>query len=99
MLVGISCGLVSTVGFHLIVRENSSSEDEDETNTSNEKTPPSNKISIKSWLVNPSLYFVGSVYMATRLYLNLTQAYIPFYLQVSAGNNHHKLTNIHPFQL
>ena len=91
MLVGISCGLVSTVGFHLIVRENSSSEDEDETNTSNEKSPPSNKISIKSWLVNPSLYFVGSVYMATRLYLNLTQAYIPFYLQVSAGSNHHKL--------
>ena len=91
MLVGISCGLASTVGFHIIVRENKlAEEDEDETNTSNEKTPPSNKISIKSWLVNPSLYFVGSVYMATRLYLNLTQAYIPFYLQVS-GNNQHKL--------
>ena len=90
MLVGISCGLVATTGFHIIVKENTSSTDEDETNISNEKTPPSNKISIRSWLVNPSLYFVGSVYMATRLYLNLTQAYIPFYLQVS-GNNQHKL--------
>ena len=35
------------------------------------------------WLLNPSLYFVACVYMATRLYVNLTQAYIPFYLQVT----------------
>ena len=28
---------------------------------------------------------VGGVYMATRLFLNLCQAYIPFYLQDSLG--------------
>lgn len=34
------------------------------------------------WFREPQLYQVAGVYMATRLFVNLSQAYIPLYLQV-----------------
>ena len=79
MIVGVSCGGVATLCFHLIVREDSS-----EVRVSEEKSGEegSKNPGVVSWLLNPNLYFVACVYMATRLYVNLTQAYIPFYLQV-----------------
>merc|ERR1711936_833644 len=39
--------------------------------------------SIMWWLKLPSLYLVALVYMATRLFLNISQSYIPFYIQDS----------------
>jgi len=39
--------------------------------------------SITWWLKLPSLYLVALVYMATRLFLNISQSYIPFYIQDS----------------
>merc|ERR1712037_953300 len=39
--------------------------------------------SITWWLRLPSLYLVALVYMATRLFLNISQSYIPFYIQDS----------------
>ena len=79
MIVGVSCGGLATLCFHLIVREDSS-----EVRVSEEKSGEegSKNPGVVSWLLNPNLYFVACVYMATRLYVNLTQAYIPFYLQV-----------------
>ena len=79
MIVGVSCGGLATLCFHLIVREDSS-----EVRLSEEKSGEegSKNPGVVSWLLNPNLYFVACVYMATRLYVNLTQAYIPFYLQV-----------------
>ena len=75
MIVGVSCGGVATLCFHLLVREDSA-----EVRASEEKK--CENPGVVSWLLNPHLYFVACVYMATRLYVNLTQAYIPFYLQV-----------------
>ena len=37
----------------------------------------------KDWFKEPQFYQVAAVYMATRLFVNLSQAYIPLYLQES----------------
>ena len=47
-----------------------------------ESKPAVPKISVFSWLKNPQLYLVGAIYMSTRLFVNLSRAYGPFYLQV-----------------
>ena len=78
MIVGVSCGGLATLCFHLIVREDSSGTRVNE----EEKGGADSNPGVLTWLLNPNLYFVACVYMATRLYVNLTQAYIPFYLQV-----------------
>ena len=39
-------------------------------------------MNVKDWLKEPQFYQVAGVYMSTRLFVNLTQAYIPLYLQV-----------------
>ena len=79
MLVGVSCGLLATISFHLIVSEAGRGGDTEEAAHQQQ----GGGAGVWRWLLNPSLYFVACVYMATRLYVNLTQAYIPFYLQVT----------------
>ena len=79
MLVGISVGLTASVGFHLIVREGGGRTQCESSEETGQKT------GILYWLMRPSVYFVGCVYMATRLFVNLTQAYVPFYLQDSVN--------------
>lgn len=37
----------------------------------------------KDWLKNPLFWKIGTVYMSCRLYFNLTQIYMPLYLQFS----------------
>ena len=81
MLVGISCGLAATLSFHLIVREQSRNNDDEIALATKSDSPIVKNPSLVSWLLNPKLYFVACVYMATRLFVNLTQSYIPFYLQ------------------
>ena len=39
-------------------------------------------MAMADWFREPQLYQVAGVYMATRLFVNLSQAYIPLYLQV-----------------
>ena len=82
MLVGVSCGLLATLSFHLIVRE-AAAGDTEEAGHQQQGGGAAPGTGVWRWLLNPSLYFVACVYMATRLYVNLTQAYIPFYLQVT----------------
>jgi len=41
------------------------------------------KMGILNWLLEPQLYLVAGVYMCTRLFVNLSQSYIPLYLQDS----------------
>lgn len=35
------------------------------------------------WFKNPFFYAVGVVYMCTRLVINVTQIYMPFFLQTT----------------
>ena len=80
MLIGIGIGLAATVGFHLIIREDASSNTDVSTV---ENVVKREKPGLLQWLMTPNLYLVACVYMATRLFVNLTQAYVPFYLQDS----------------
>jgi len=48
------------------------------------KTPEDvKKMTVLNWLLEPQLYLVSGVYMSTRLFVNLSQSYIPLYLQDS----------------
>ena len=38
-------------------------------------------MSVKNWFSEPQFYQVAMVYMATRLFINISQAYIPLYIQ------------------
>ena len=40
-------------------------------------------MSLVDWLQEPQFYQIAGVYMATRLFVNLSQAYLPLYLLVS----------------
>jgi len=60
------------------------SEENNEKDVQIDKPPNEVKpMSIINWLLEPQLYLVAGVYMCTRLFVNLTQSYIPLYLQDS----------------
>ena len=40
-------------------------------------------MTIKDWFREPQFYQIGCVYMFTRLFVNTTQVFMPFYLQVT----------------
>ena len=59
-------------------------------------------MSIQDWFQEPQFYLVAGVYMSTRLFVNLSQAYLPLYLQeslqlhskyVSSGERQRERTN------
>ena len=79
MEVCIGVGIVATIIYHLTVKvsNESSFENEDLTDST------SSSSSVLKWFKEAQLYQIGVIYMATRLFVNLTQAYIPLYLQVS----------------
>ena len=90
MVVCISIGTAATTGFHLMVREGTEETEALEQNSikmeekeKEEAALPQEGRSVLWWLKLPSLYLVALTYMATRLFLNLTQSYIPFYIQDS----------------
>ena len=38
---------------------------------------------IKDWFYEPQFYVIGCLYMFTRLFVNSTQVFMPFYLQIT----------------
>jgi len=99
MLVCISIGIAATSGFHLLVKERNDDVGEEGEKSADNNEKKDIKLeemvlgmeveshrevkSIMWWLKLPSLYLVAVVYMATRLFLNISQSYIPFYIQDS----------------
>jgi len=76
MLVCMCIGLVASIGYHILVKF------PDSQKKGNQEDTSSNNTSVDwSWFREYQLYQIGFVYMATRLYVNLAQAYIPFFLQ------------------
>ena len=53
------------------------------------ETPPTvdqrfvRPMKVMDWLKEPQFYQVAFIYMATRLYINVSQAYMPLYIQHS----------------
>merc|ERR1719220_1409031 len=80
--------MASTLGFHILIKERTNNigdevEDKKDIKLGIELDTNREVKSIMWWLRLPSLYLVALVYMATRLFLNISQSYIPFYIQDS----------------
>ena len=87
MLVVLGIGIIATVLFHCVVEEKprddripSSYDEIDGEVTRRDFVQP---MGIKDWFFEPQFYLVAGVYMSTRLFVNLSQAYLPLYLQES----------------
>jgi len=93
MLVCIIVGSIATLIFHSMTKfpgptENESQQEEEEeprspADQSQSRTASENTMTVAKWFREPQLYQIGIIYMATRLFVNLSQAYIPLYLQVT----------------
>ncbi|RWS12157.1 major facilitator superfamily domain-containing protein 12-like protein [Dinothrombium tinctorium] len=99
-LVVIVVGGIFSILFHLLVRErkvqsnhtiNSSIEDGI---TNIDYSCPSNHLKWRHWFRVPQFYKIGILYMATRLTINLTQVYTPFYLQYNLFLNKESIAYI-----
>lgn len=86
MLVSVSLGIVASVLFHLTVNPanpDDSHLDEDQDRVGEEPGRRGiRRMNVIDWFYEPQFYLVAGVYMTTRLVVNLSQAYIPLYLQV-----------------
>jgi len=88
VIIVISLGTFTSVMFHLLVKEQN--DDEIETNYSkmNETDKADNApVPTTFWFKVPAFYGVAVLYMSTRLFVNLSQAYIPLYIQESLELN------------
>ena len=85
MLVVIGLGACTSLAFHLIVEEEISEAPTgyQEINGSTVQKDLVQPMGIFDWFKEPQFYQIAGVYMSTRLFVNLSQAYIPLYLQVS----------------
>ncbi|XP_014218010.1 major facilitator superfamily domain-containing protein 12 [Copidosoma floridanum] len=79
VLIGMSIGLLATFIFHVLVKEFNSRDSQDGT----PQQSPRELKSPFSIFKDPELYRLAFIYMPTRLFVNLTQTYIPLYLHES----------------
>jgi len=81
MLICVGVGSVCSLLFHLLVKE------EVQPQVANDSSqlvePKSNAIPARHWFREPTFYIVAVIYMSTRLFVNLSQAYMPLYIQES----------------
>jgi Na+/melibiose symporter-like transporter len=82
MLVCIGVGALTSGLFHAIIGCDQPT-GSDALSSVDERAAIVERISVLEWLKEPQLYQVGLVYMSTRLFVNLSQAYIPLYLQIT----------------
>ena len=79
MLFSICLGIVASIGYHLLVKF-----PDDHKKVADQDTNSNTTSMDWSWFKEYQLYQIGFVYMATRLFVNLSQSYIPLFLQVIA---------------
>ncbi|CAL4065747.1 unnamed protein product, partial [Meganyctiphanes norvegica] len=79
VFIVLGIGFVFVLLFHLLVKENNVA-----SYTSipdSEDCIPHCQMSWGDWFKEPQFYQIAVLYMSTRLFCNLTQAYVPIYLQ------------------
>ena len=79
MIIVWVLGAITSFIFHLSVTDKDDYEALDDQVTSN----VSLLITPKDWMLEPHFYQVAGIYMFSRLFINISQEYIPLYLQVS----------------
>jgi hypothetical protein len=78
MLICAGIGfLTQIIGYHLLVQLPNSRKN------CNEDTKSSNSSLDWTWFKECQLYQIGFSYTMSRMFVNVSQAYIPFFLQVS----------------
>ena len=87
MLVVIGLGAVASFLFHVTVKEEVEGSGQiesayQEINGELSVRDFVQPMSIRDWFKEPQFYLIAGVYMSTRLFVNLSQAYLPLYLQV-----------------
>lgn len=87
VLIIVGIGVLFSVLFHVVVKERPSSgykriEESDTMSISSiDYSLPVNHLKWHHWFTVVQFYKVSFLYMTTRLFINLTQTYVPFYLQ------------------
>ncbi|XP_011494266.1 PREDICTED: major facilitator superfamily domain-containing protein 12-like isoform X2 [Ceratosolen solmsi marchali] len=76
VLIGMLVGLITTIIFHVLVKEDNT---RDNLRTSQEQSQRELRSPL-SLFKDLELYQVAFIYMPTRLFVNLTQTYVPLYL-------------------
>ncbi|KAK3098168.1 hypothetical protein FSP39_016838 [Pinctada imbricata] len=85
VFIVVGLGLLVSIMFHIIVKEPSrnsrDSVDRDEVSISIEKSAlQKNTMTWKDWLKNTQFYQIGLMYMCTRLFVNVSQIYLPLWV-------------------
>jgi len=85
MLIVVAIGVVASIAFHVCITEEVDQvpSSYEEINGDPRTLDLVQPMSMADWFREPQFYQVGCLYMATRLFVNLCQAYIPIYIQES----------------
>ena len=83
MLVCIVVGSVASLGFHFNVKFPTVNQFNGGDGSGSTYGSSSAAKSVLKWFKEYQLYQIALIYMSTRLFVNLSQAYIPLYVQVS----------------
>ncbi len=81
MLVVICVGLAASLCFHGVTKVPRN--EENRLNAGGGGNGRVNRMRPLDWFREPQFYQTAGVYMTTRLFVNLTQGYIPIYLQIT----------------
>lgn len=80
----VALGTLFSTIFHIFVKErdhiNFASNDQRIINQAEEMVEKPH-LTWKDWFFQPQFYMIGLLYMGTRLYINLSQVYMPLYIQ------------------
>merc|ERR1719229_677126 len=91
MICCVTIGAIASAIFHYFVnpltndenRMNAALAAADEESERQGRVVPLRRMSVMDWFKEPQFYQVAGIYMSTRLFVNLSQAYIPLYLQIT----------------
>ncbi|KAH9515254.1 Major facilitator super domain-containing protein 12 [Bulinus truncatus] len=83
-LISIGIGLITNIIFHLGTKEKSNNvgtapSSSGNQNSIEQSTVMHSKMKWKDWLKEKQFYQIALLYMATRLYINVSQVYFPMY--------------------
>jgi len=91
MICCVTIGAFASAIFHYLVNPQTNDENRmnaavaaaDEESERQGRVVPLRRMTILDWFKEPQFYQVAGIYMSTRLFVNLSQAYIPLYLQIT----------------
>ena len=81
MMVAVILGAFSSIIFHLTVKYRRRRKKDRDNNDIEKKALV--HMTVLDWMKHVQFHLIAGIYMTTRLFVNLTQSYIPLYLQIT----------------